>query len=246
MIAFSPLTSTLKVTAYKINIIDLDFIKLGELLEPAGNVIAINSNYIHKCLNGYEQFLAKPKSVESKTKRGGLRGDRSTFNACIEFTIISTLPEKDASNTFIIRYFPNSGSIQLFTHYNIINTFLHYLQNCKLPEFASVDLVDNPKIVLNNYKFNLILDSKKMINSSKLHDVLDQSASSPFRIQFIKSYPSKISILFSNKIRVHIWPRSGKVIFFRANDELSAKLIYDFLLLLFTKDDSLICDVPTS
>ena len=248
MVAFSPLTSTLKVTEYKINVVNLDFIKLGERLEPVGDVVAINSNYVHKSLDGYEQFLVKPKlrkdKKDLKTKRGGLRGDCSTFNACIEFTIIV-----EVYKALIVRYFPKSGSIQLFKDYNIINIFLQYLRRCGLPEFDSVDLVGMCKILLNNYKFNVVLDSNKMIDLSKLHNsLLHRSASTPFNIKFIKFDPSdiqaKIAIVFSNKIRVHIWPRFGKVNFFGTKDALSATSIYDFLYQLFANDDSLICIAP--
>lgn len=246
MITFSPLTSTLKVTEYKINVVDLDFIKLGERLEPVGDIVAINSNYVHKSLDGYEQFLAKPKLTKCKknNKRGGLRGDRSVFNACIEFTILWEC------KTFVVRYFPKSGSIQLFTDYNIINIFLQYLCRSGLSEFDSVDLVGKSKILLNNYKFNVALDSNKMIDLSKLHNSLVQSNSSPFDINYVNINPSgthsKIVIVFSNKVRVHIWPRFGKINFFGTKDALSATLIYNFLYLLFANDNSLICNVCTT
>ena len=68
MSIFSELTSTLKVTEYKINVVNLDCIKLGKLLEPTENIIAINSNYIHKCFVGYDQFLSKPILNKSKSK----------------------------------------------------------------------------------------------------------------------------------------------------------------------------------
>jgi len=43
MIAFSELTSTLRVTEYKINIVDLDYIKLSSQFKPAGKVAFQNS-----------------------------------------------------------------------------------------------------------------------------------------------------------------------------------------------------------
>ena len=61
MIAFSEFTSTLRVTKYKINIVDLDYIKLSSQFKPAGDVVAINSNFVHICLDGYSRFLTKPK-----------------------------------------------------------------------------------------------------------------------------------------------------------------------------------------
>lgn len=229
MSIFSELTSTLKVTEYKINIVNLDCIKLGKLLEPTKDVIAINSNYVHKCFDGYDQFLYKSKS-KPKSKRGGLRGDCSTFNSCIEFIINLATENK----TTVIRYFPKSGSIQLFTYDNVIDTFLQYLKECGVSEFTSVELVDKT-ILLNNYKFSIILDSDKKINLSHLYNILESvKFKAPFLIKHIKfGIHSNIVILFDNNIRIHIWS-SGKVNFFGTKDELSAKLIYDFLLKVFT------------
>src|SRR2546421_9602850 len=92
------LIPSLIVTEYRINVTDLDYIELGKRLEPTKNVVAINSNFIHKALDGYDQFISKPKvkytkkfdSLEKASSgRGRTRpGDHTTFNACIEFTII--------------------------------------------------------------------------------------------------------------------------------------------------------------
>src|ERR1043165_6966050 len=57
----SELTPSLIVTEYRINVTDLDYIKLGKRLEPTKNVVAINSNFTYKALNGYDQFIFKPK-----------------------------------------------------------------------------------------------------------------------------------------------------------------------------------------
>ena len=61
-------------------------------------MVAINSNFTHKTLDGYDQFISKPKVKRTKkvdgpekasTGRGWTRpDDHTTFNACIEFTII--------------------------------------------------------------------------------------------------------------------------------------------------------------
>ena len=251
MITFSELTSTLRVTEYKINIVDLDYIKLSSQFKPAGDVVAINSNFVHICLDGYSQFLTKPK-LKSKPKRGGLHaGDRSVFNACIEFTV-----KLACDNSTIIRYFPRSGKIQLFTYNCVIDTFLKYLHDCGLPEFTFVTLVGNTacgafsKILLDNYKFRIILGSNKMINLSNFHDAL-KSSIPPFPLQYIKLDPSdaqlKFTIVFKNKIRLHLWPVSGKVNLFGSKDGISSKLIYDYLLDLFTlhfDDGFLLSDIP--
>lgn len=251
MISFGGLTSTLRVTEYKINVIDLDYIELGKKLVPTDNIVAINSNFIHKCFDGYEQFIAKPKRIKKivshkSSKRGGIHaGDCSVFNACIEFTVILE------SNNTTIRYFPRSGNIQVFTRDNIIQYFLKYLH--EYPEFTSVELVGDPRILLDNYKFCVIL-LDKMINIYKLHEVLKSNEYgdvSPFRILYAKSdlsdVHSKIAIIFENKIQIHIWPKSGKANIFGTKDYTSAKKIYDYLLALFTKEcDTIIRDVPIS
>src|ERR1041385_7344550 len=92
------LTLSLIVTEYRINVTDLDYIELGKRLEPTKNVVAINSNFTHKALDGYDQFISKPKVKHIKkidnpekasSERGRTRPDNyTTFNACIEFTII--------------------------------------------------------------------------------------------------------------------------------------------------------------
>src|SRR6266511_3714244 len=94
----SELTPSLIVTEYRINVTDLDYIELGKRLEPTKNVVAINSNFIHKALDGYDQFISKPKVKRTKkvdgpekafTGRGRMRSDNhTTFNACIKFTIV--------------------------------------------------------------------------------------------------------------------------------------------------------------
>ena len=89
----SELTPSLIVTEYRINVTDLDYIELGKRLEPTKNVVAINSNFTHKALDGYDQFISKPKVKRTKkvdgpekasTGRGRTRpSDHTTFNACI-------------------------------------------------------------------------------------------------------------------------------------------------------------------
>jgi hypothetical protein len=142
----SELTPSLTVTELKINVGNLDYIKLGERFEPTKDVITINSNFIHKAFNGYKHFLSKPKG--EKCRRGGAsdnslkrhkhHGDGNTFNACIEFSIIID----ESGNTNVIRYFPRSGSIQVFASLAPVDIFLHYLSECSLPEFSFVRLLD--------------------------------------------------------------------------------------------------------
>jgi len=71
----------------------------------------------------------------------------------------------------------------------------------------------------------------------------------PFDLQYIKLSKSdihqKIAIVFTNKIRVHIWMKTGKVNILGTTTELSASLIYDFLQDIFTiRYFDFICDAP--
>ncbi|PKK62070.1 hypothetical protein RhiirC2_790914 [Rhizophagus irregularis] len=186
---FSELTLSLTVTEFKINIEGLDYAMLGNKLEPTKDVIAINSNFIHKAFEGYEQYLSKLKgkrrckrsTLDNPLNRRWRTGDGSTFNACIEFVIIS------ADSVHTICYFPSSGSIQVFRSFDPIAIFLRYLSECSLPEFSSVELVDENKALLRNYKFVINIGSNKFIKFSTL----------AYTLEFM--------------IRVHIWPKSGVV-----------------------------------
>src|SRR6059058_4964781 len=102
-VLYSELTLSLIVTEYRINITDLDYIEFGKRLEPTKNVVAINSNFTHKALDGYNQFISKPKVKRTKkvdglekasTGRGRTRpSDHTTFNACTEFTSVCLVRE---------------------------------------------------------------------------------------------------------------------------------------------------------
>src|SRR2546421_7582804 len=144
----SELTPSLIVTEYRINITDLDYIEFGKRLEPTKNVVAINSNFTHKALDGYDQFIFKPKVKHTKKNdslekassgRGRMRpGDHTTFNACIKFTIIVD----DEENTKVVQYFPRSGANAP------IDILINYLLESDLPEFSSVSFVGEIKPLL--------------------------------------------------------------------------------------------------
>ncbi|UZO09845.1 uncharacterized protein OCT59_030058 [Rhizophagus irregularis] len=221
MLTFSELTPSLTVTEFKINVEGLDYTVLGHKLEPTKDVIAINSNFIHKAFEGYEQYLSKPK----------------------------------ADTVHTIRYFPKSGSIQVFRSFDPVAIFLRYLSECSLPEFSSVELVGENKALLRNYKFVINIGGDKFINLSTLAYALESIDGIreilPFPIKYIKNVAgdihSKIAIIFTSKIRVHIWPKSGKVNIFGTKTELDADMVYKFLQKLFSNPynfGDFICDAP--
>ncbi|CAB5364266.1 unnamed protein product [Rhizophagus irregularis] len=257
MLTFSELTPSLTVTEFKINVEGLDYTVLGHKLEPTKDVIAINSNFIHKAFEGYEQYLSKPKgerrcrrsTPDNPLNRRRRTGDGSTFNACIEFVIIL------ADTVHTIRYFPKSGSIQVFGSFDPVAIFLRYLSECSLPEFSSVELVGGNKALLRNYKFVINIGGDKFINLSTLAYALESIDGIreilPFPIKYIKNdagdIHSKIAIIFTSKIRVHIWPKSGKVNIFGTKTELDADMVYKFLQKLFSNPydfGDFICDAP--
>src|SRR2546423_1113515 len=86
----SELTPSLIVTEYRINITDLDYIELGKRLELTKNVVAINSNFTHKALDGYDQFISKPKVKRTK-KMITLRRLLLEEAKCIQVIILSLM-----------------------------------------------------------------------------------------------------------------------------------------------------------
>src|SRR5204862_7819967 len=183
----SELTPSLIVTEYRINVTDLDYIELGKRLEPTKNVVAINSNFTHKALDGYDQFISKPKVKRNKKNdspekassgRGRTRpGDHTTFIACIEFTIIVD----DEENTKVARYFPRSGAIQIFSANAPIDILINYLLESDLPEFASVRLVREMKPLLMIYRFSINIGDKKFVILVCFTDILMSD-------EYIKAY----------------------------------------------------------
>jgi hypothetical protein len=168
MAFFSKLTPSLTVTELKINVENLDYIELSERFELTKDVVAINNNFVYKAFDGYEHFLSKPKSEKrrrSSTSDNSLNrckhyGDGSMFNACIEFSIIID----KSGNTNVIRYFPRSGSIQVFAFLAPVDIFLRYLFECPLSEFFFVRLLDGCRPLLYNYKFVINIREGRFID----------------------------------------------------------------------------------
>ena len=65
-------------------------------------------------------------------------GDHTTFNACIEFTIIVD----DEKHNKVARYFPRSGAIQIFSANAPIDILINYLLESNLPEYARSALLE--------------------------------------------------------------------------------------------------------
>ena len=69
----------------------------------------------------------------------------------------------------------------------------------------------------------------------------------PFPIQYVKydNDIAKIAIVFTNKIRVYVWPKSGKVNIFGSKAKLTGVLIRKFIQNVFSvRWNDLVCDTP--
>ena len=90
-----------------------------------------------------------------------------------------------------------------------------------------------------NYRFSINIGNNKFINLTCLADILvaDDCIKdmAPFPIHYVKydNDISKIAIVFANKIRVHIWPKSEKVNIFDSKAELTDALIREFIRNVF-------------
>ena len=102
-----------------------------------------------------------------------------------------------------------------------------------------------------NYRFLINIGDKKFVNLAYLADILvaDNHIKNmaPFPIQYVKydNDIAKIAIVFTNKIRVHVWPKSGKVNIFGSKAELTGALIREFIRDVFhARWSDLVCDTP--
>lgn len=251
---FSELTTTMSVYELSVNVNNVDYKELGMQLEPNKNIIAVNSNYIHKALPGYEKYILKPKKrhEELKIKR---YGDCTVFNAAIEITVI--VDEKE--NTRNVRFFPKSGKIQLYGNCNLpdpTDKFIEYLRECNVMEYKDVAIISDKEPLLLNYKFVINIGKGKIIKTSHVRSDLNSDNHklrelSPFPIKYVADSvmsAHKVSIKFGehgNGIRVIIWPLYGKVNIFGCKTELAASLLYDFICDIFNKRwEHFVVDLP--
>lgn len=255
----SDLSLSLCVYSAKIDVKDLNYIDLGKRLNPSGYVLAINSNFIHKSQEGFEELIAKPKKVSPRLmklrltpgfKERKMVGDGTCFQSCLDFIILIDVIY------FKMRYFPKSGDIQVFgvkesfhSGEIAVERFINFLKNSGLQEFDSVEIVSN-KFSLLNYKFNVILPEQHIIDITKFCDNLAHKFPPPFPFVCVSNPLDsirKVSIQFNiegKNTRIHIWP-SGKINIM-ASPSLDVTLVlYDYLNSIFISEfDNIIKDIP--
>lgn len=229
---FSELINTLYLSTAKISLENLDYIFLGEQLVPSGDVVAINSNFVHKSLDGYEKYIKFPKARKSNRK---LIGDGSCFNSCIDFHILG-----GRDDVHHCRYFPKSGFIQMFSNSLIYEKLIQYFSNTGLPAFASIKY-EYTIFDLFNYKFSVKKKSDEIVVLHSLAYILSSDENSPFPVHFSKNDlfgVRKIAIFYNantTKILVHIWP-SGKINLYGIKNTNDSLVIYNYLHDVFLKN----------
>jgi len=258
---FSRLYLTLCVYSAKINVKDLNYITIGELLDPTDEIVSINSNFVHKVFTGFEAYIAKLKEVSPSKKKmmaiPGYKerkkvGDGTCFQSCLDFNVLYD------PRIFRMRYFPKSGDLQVFGVKDenfqagevVVYKFINYLNSSGVPTFSSVDVVST-SLTLLNYKFAVSLMSQNRVDISKLDEILASDLYSPPFPIVLRAVPydsiSRISIVFESngkKTRVIIWP-SGKINIMAVASWGDAYKIYNFLCDIFNAEwDNIITKIP--
>ena len=256
---FGGLSLSLCVYSVKISVKDLNYIELGEKFTPNEKIVAINSNFIHKAYNGFEEFISKPKKITCYKKKlmaiPGYKerkkiGDGTCFSSCLDFVILVD------KKPYKMRYFPKSGDLQVFGVTDEKYRSGELVVECFV-EYLGIQLdIDNIEIIstdlsLVNYKFVVLLPDRSFLDITKLDNIIrNNQYLSPFPVVFI--YDSivdvrKLSVIFDcngKKIRFILWP-SGKSIILSAGNIDNAFKIYDFLRDLFTSVwDSIVISLP--
>ncbi|GET54120.1 hypothetical protein RIR_jg31690.t1 [Rhizophagus irregularis DAOM 181602=DAOM 197198] len=175
MLTFSELTPSLTVTEFKINVEGLDYTMLGHKLEPTKDVIAINSNFIHKAFEGYEQYLSKPKAdsvhiIRYFPRSGGIQVFGSFDPVTIFLRYLSECSLPEFSSVELV-----GGNKTLLCNYKFV-----------------INIESNKFIHLSTLAYALE-------SVDGIHEIL------PFPIKYIKNdagdIHSKIVIVFTSKIR---------------------------------------------
>ncbi len=81
------------------------------MIDPVYPVVAINSNFGHKCVLGYERYLKLKPGKALGTRKG--QGDRTCFNSALEPVIILDRADIPASKVYYMKCFPSTGQVQV-------------------------------------------------------------------------------------------------------------------------------------
>ena len=215
-----------------------DIIKLGELLEPKEDVLAINSNYIHKAQPDHEKHLKSPKESKKSKKININRrqGDGTCFRSCIEFIIKIKNPNIPSHKVYRPRLYPVSGELQIpgiiksdFSDGYIILDVLSKFLNQKTPETITP--------ILANYKCTITFNnSDELLDTRKMHKYISTSEETDLPYPLLETHHADsgsqalmIRFKINEKIQcVAIWG-SGKINIIGVKHKLDVDKIYEYL-----------------
>ena len=95
----------------KLNNISMPMDDAIAMIDPKYPVVAINSNFGHKCVPGYERYLKIKPGKVAGTRKG--QGDRTCFNSALEPVIILAREGIPASKVYYMKCFPSTGEVQV-------------------------------------------------------------------------------------------------------------------------------------
>jgi hypothetical protein len=263
-IPFSDLTLFVCTYVAKITNINMSFKQLTPIIcdNLTDVIIAINSNYGHAAMPGYEYLIKHPKKpvvsenyLYLKGKSRKVQGDGTCFNSAIEPVI--KLPNSKENKFYFLKCFPTTGETQIpgvilddFSDgYNVLTVFVKYLNTLKDIKIDDNELIgisySIPKMI--NYKFKLNhMTSSMLVNLFKVAEYLQKSEQRintdnitiPFIIKEVKLPVDDIKISFRMKTsekrnpRINIF-QGGKINILGAESTTSARLIYEYMTNIF-------------
>ncbi|AAA65316.1 pB263R [African swine fever virus] len=225
----------------------MELIKMLQIAEP---VKALNCNFGHQCLPGYESLIKTPKKTKNMLRRPRkTEGDGTCFNSAIEASILF----KD--KMYKLKCFPSTGEIQvpgvIFPDFedgkNIIQQWVDFLQH--QPIEKKIQIIEF-KTIMINFKFQINPVSPRVIIHLKKFAALLEHIPTPYPIREIKPplEDSKVSAKFmvspGKKVRINVFLK-GKINILGCNTKESAEIIYTFLKdLISVHWQEILCVLP--
>ena len=215
-----------------------DIIELGKSLEPKDNILAINSNYIHKVQPDYEKNPEKKKKNKTNQSTRKKQGDGTCFRSCLEFVIKLENDNNNETKVYKPKFYPATGEIQIpgvlkedFSDGIKILEHLSYF----IKEYPPAE--ENVYPLMLNYKCEVKLDrNTQLLDFNKLCKYIKNSETTDLPYNLMDIHVSQqasqaLNIRFkmeNEKKLVSIW-RSGKINIIGLKCSWDADIIYNYL-----------------
>lgn len=95
----------------KLNNISIPMHDAIDMIDCRYPIVAINCNFGHKCLEGYERYLKTKPGKTIGTRKG--QGDRTCFNSALEPVYIPDRADLPPSKVYYPKLFPSTGEVQV-------------------------------------------------------------------------------------------------------------------------------------